>query len=162
MKVLVVQSCLMLCNCMDCSPPGSSVHETLQARILEWVVISFFRGSSQPRDWTWVSCIAGRCFTVWAQPLRKSIWQFVPELNVHLLYDSRENFPWEMKTYLQKDFCKNIHWSFICNGQTLGRTQMFTKHMVNKIWYIHTKEYHSAMKRTELHLTLMNLKNTWV
>ena len=58
-----------------------------------------------------------------------------------------------------KDFCKNIHWSFIYNGQTLGRTQMFTKQMVNKICYIHT-EYHSAMKRTELHTTLMNLKNT--
>lgn len=64
-----------------------------------------------------------------------------------------------MKTYLQKDFCKNIHWSFIYNGQTLGRTQMFTKQMVNKVWYIHTKEYHSAMKRTELYTTLMNLKN---
>ena len=51
---------------MDCSPPGSSVHGILQARILEWVAISFSRGSSQPRDWTWVSCIAGRCFILWA------------------------------------------------------------------------------------------------
>ena len=50
----------------DCSPPGSSVHEISQARILEWVAISFSRGSSQPRDQTWVSCIAGRFFTVWA------------------------------------------------------------------------------------------------
>ena len=44
---------------------GSSVHRTLQARILEWVAISFSRGSSQPRDRTWVSCIAGRCFILW-------------------------------------------------------------------------------------------------
>ena len=51
---------------MDCSLPGSSVHEILQARILEWVAIPFSRGSSWPRDWTWVSCIAGRCFTIWA------------------------------------------------------------------------------------------------
>ena len=51
---------------MDCSLPGFSVHGTLQARILEWVAISFFRGSSRPRDQTQVSCIAGRCFNLWA------------------------------------------------------------------------------------------------
>ena len=51
---------------MNCSPPGSSVHGILQARILEWVAMSFSRGSSWPRDWTWVSCIAGRVFTVQA------------------------------------------------------------------------------------------------
>ena len=50
----VTQSCLTLCDPMDHSPPGSSVHEILQARILEWVAISFSRGSSQPTDWTWV------------------------------------------------------------------------------------------------------------
>ena len=43
---------------MDCSPPGSSVHGIIQARILEWAAISSFRGYSQPRDWTWVSCIS--------------------------------------------------------------------------------------------------------
>ena len=51
---------------MDCSPPGSSVHGILQARILEWVAISFSRGSSRPRDQTQVSHIAGRCFKFWA------------------------------------------------------------------------------------------------
>ena len=50
----------------DCSPPGSSVQGILQARILEWVAISFSRGSSRPRDWTWVSRIVGRRFTLWA------------------------------------------------------------------------------------------------
>ena len=48
---------------MDCSPPGSSAHGISQARILEWVAIFFSRGSSQPRDRTRVSCIAGRFFT---------------------------------------------------------------------------------------------------
>ena len=62
----VSQSCPTLCDPMDCCPPGSSVHGILQVRVLEWVVISFSRGSSQPRDQTWVSCIAGRCFTLWA------------------------------------------------------------------------------------------------
>ena len=51
---------------MDCSLPGSSIHGIFQARVLEWVAISFSRGSSRPRDRTQVSCIAGRCFTLWA------------------------------------------------------------------------------------------------
>ena len=63
----VPQSCPTLCDPMDwCSPPGSSIHGILQARILEWVAISLSRGSSQPRDRTQVSCIVGRRFTVWA------------------------------------------------------------------------------------------------
>ena len=62
----VAQSCPTLCNPMDCSPPASSVHGILQARILEWVAISFSRGSSRPRDRTQVSRIAGRHFNLWA------------------------------------------------------------------------------------------------
>ena len=65
MKVLVAQLCLILWDPMDCSPPGSSVHGILQARILEWIAILFSRGSFQPRDWTQVSCIAGRFLTIW-------------------------------------------------------------------------------------------------
>ena len=60
----VAQSCPTLCNPVDCSPPGFSLHGILQERILEWVAISFSRGSSQPRDRTQVSRIAGRCFNV--------------------------------------------------------------------------------------------------
>ena len=55
-----------LCYPIECSPPGSSVHGIFQARALEWVAISFSRGSSQPRDRTLVSCIASRRFTIWA------------------------------------------------------------------------------------------------
>ena len=58
----VAQSCLTLCNRMDCSLPRFFFHGIFQARVLEWVAISFSRGSSQPRDRTWVSCIVGRCF----------------------------------------------------------------------------------------------------
>ena len=63
-KVLVTQSNLTLCDPMGYSLPGSSVLGIPQARILERVVIPFSRGSSWPRDRTWVSCIAGRFFTV--------------------------------------------------------------------------------------------------
>ena len=65
-SVLVTQSRPTLWDPMDCSLPGSSGHRILQARILEWVAIFFCRGSSQPRDQTRVSCIAGRLLTVWA------------------------------------------------------------------------------------------------
>ena len=63
------QSYLILCDPMDYSPPGSSVHGILQERVMQWVAIPFSRGSPQPRDGTWVSCIAGRFFT--AEPLGK-------------------------------------------------------------------------------------------
>ena len=60
----VTQSCRTLCDAMDCSLPGSSVHGILQTRVLEWVAVFFSKTSSQPRDQTWVSHIAGRCFTI--------------------------------------------------------------------------------------------------
>ena len=64
-KVLVTQSCSTLCDSMDSTLPGSSVHGILQARILEWGPIPF-RGFSQPRDWTQVSRSAGRFFIILA------------------------------------------------------------------------------------------------
>ena len=64
-SVLVAHSCLTLCDPIGCSPPGSSVHGILHARTLEWVENPFSRGSSWPRDWTWVSHITDRFFTIW-------------------------------------------------------------------------------------------------
>ena len=64
-----LHSCLTLCDAMDCSPPGSSNHGIFLGRILEWVAISSSRGSSQPRDQTQVSHIAGRLFTIRATQL---------------------------------------------------------------------------------------------
>ena len=73
----------LLSMSMDCSIAGFSIRRIFQARILEWVAISFSR-SSWPRDWTWVSRIVGRCFTVWAT--REDVercynverWRFLP------------------------------------------------------------------------------------
>ena len=68
----VAQSCPTLCNPMDCSLPGSSTQGIFQARVLEWVAISFSKGSSQPRDRIQVSRTAGKRFTVWAT--REATW----------------------------------------------------------------------------------------
>ena len=77
----VAQLCLTFCDPMDCSLPGSSVHEIFQARVLEWGAVSFSRRSSQPRDRTWVSCIVGRCFTICANFPVSLVAQMVKHLS---------------------------------------------------------------------------------
>ena len=76
----VAQSCSTFCNPMDCSPPGFSIHGIFQARILEWVAVSFSRRSSWPRDRTWVSHIAGRCFPI-QNVMRTSWFHYYPFLH---------------------------------------------------------------------------------
>ena len=123
-EVLVDQSCLTLCNPMDCSLPGSSVHGISQARILEWVAISSSRGSSQLRDWAWISCIVSRFFTSWAT--RKSLWKikvtfFIPKIKKNVLYMMPEgnitfrntfNYKRWMEQYRKidkvRDMCTNL------------------------------------------------------
>ena len=61
-----LQSCPTLCDPVDCNPPSFSLHVILQAGMLQWVAISFSRGSSWCRGWIWVFCITGRVFTFWA------------------------------------------------------------------------------------------------
>ena len=63
-----LMSCLTLGDPMDLYPPDSSVHGIIQTRILEWVAMLFYRESSQPRDWTWVSCIASILFLLLYEP----------------------------------------------------------------------------------------------
>ena len=69
---LIIKSNPTLCDHMDCSPPSFSVHRIFQARILEWFATSLFRGYSQPRDRTHISCLAGGFFT--AEPSGKPSW----------------------------------------------------------------------------------------
>ena len=71
----VTQSCPTLCNPVDCSLPDFSVHGILQARILKWIAIPFSRGTSQPRDRTLVSCIAGRFFTTPCSITTNKVWK---------------------------------------------------------------------------------------
>ena len=79
--VLAAQSCSTFYDPMDYSPPGSSVHEILQATILEWVTISFSRGSSRPRNGTSVSCIAG---AIWATREAHN-WLWWKKANSHVV-----------------------------------------------------------------------------
>ena len=88
-----------LCDPMDCSLPGFSVHGIFQARVLEWVAISFSRGSSWPRDRTQVSCIAGRRFTLWAtrSSIINNIWLLQtiiksPNITLELWYTFKKSF----------------------------------------------------------------------
>ena len=88
-----VKSCPTLCDPMDCSLPGISVHGIFQARILEWVAISFSRRSSWPRDWTWVSLLVSRRFTLWAT---REVLQNGNDLNSHPRHAEKrsEQGPW--------------------------------------------------------------------
>ena len=72
-QVKITHSCPILCN-----PMGYIVHGILQARILEWVAFPFSRGSSQPRDQTQVSCIAGQFFPSWATRKAQEYWSGSP------------------------------------------------------------------------------------
>ena len=81
-KVLFAQLCPTLCDHMDCSPPGSSVHGILQARILEWVAISFSRESSQPRIEPWSSALQVDSLPLSHQGCSRYIC-FIYSLNIH-------------------------------------------------------------------------------
>ena len=94
----VAQLCPTLCHPMDCNLQRSSIHGIFQAKVLEWVAISFSRGSSQPRDQTWASHIVGRCFMIWATKRRRAETKRKKEFN--LLQGKNSTFleAWEKET----------------------------------------------------------------
>ena len=109
----LLQSCPTLCDPMDCSLSGSSVHGIFQARILELIAISFSRGFSQPRNWTQVSCIAGRFFPDWAM---REAPKRVSSTNSPLSQRASHNrspsaSPFKLKTVLTPAFCT---WCSLC------------------------------------------------
>ena len=106
---LVTQSCPTLCGLMDCSPPSSSVHGTLQARILEWVAMPFCRGSSQPRHWTQVSCI-GRWILYRLSHQRRSH-------NTALKLENTKHWSvLKAMTYKSHSMRSNHAWLFVTHG----------------------------------------------
>ena len=90
---------------MDCSLSGSSVHGIFQARVLEWIAISFSRGSSGPRNWTWVSCIAGKCFTVWAT--REALEDLNPVLK--LKFSKIHDFCWKKLNHNTQSYSWDVN-----------------------------------------------------
>ena len=90
MKESINHLCPTLCDPLDCRLPGSSVHGILQARVLEWVAISYSRGSSWPMDGSQVSYIAGRFFTFWAtgEAQLQILWRKLSKRLFHLYLKS--------------------------------------------------------------------------
>ena len=117
----VIQSCLTLCNPMDCCLPGSSILGIFQARVLEWVAISFSRVSFWPRDRTRVSCIIGRHFTVWATVTRGnhcSMFFFFPRIELLCLYEwNHLDLFWLLLLTIVSQIHSStlLHHSFICS-----------------------------------------------
>ena len=113
-RAKLLQLCLTLCDTMDHSLLGFSVHGILQARILEWVAMPSSRGPSQPRDQTQVSCIAGVFFTVWAT--RKVLVEQKAPINsvsIHLPASRLWRCPSRhvCKPRLPVEFCESLHLS---------------------------------------------------
>ena len=95
---LVAKSCLTLCKPMNCSLAGSSVDGISQVRILEWVAISFFRGSSQPRNQTHVSYLAGKFFTTESQGESPSLPKWSRKMRMGVKVDQHQVIILEAKT----------------------------------------------------------------
>ena len=100
----VAQLCLTLCDPVDCSPPGYSIHRVFQARVLDWVAISFSRGSFRPRGWTQVSHIAGRCFTIWA--IREAPLYILIAYEVNIIFHFLVDFTFLFSKILISKFFK--------------------------------------------------------
>ena len=109
-KSEVAQLCPTLCDSMDCSLPGFFVDEIFLARVLEWVAISFSRGSSWPRDRTQVSCIAGRCFTLWATAAS----QIHSRCSINICMKEQELFP--LRSELTGNFPVIVKWSEVAQS----------------------------------------------
>ena len=108
-----------LCNSMDCSPPGSSVHGILQTRILKWVAIPFSRGSSWPQDRTQVSRIAGRFFTVWATSLNQTPFHCGGSFRASKFQSFLGCFGLDGPSSLCYPFCRHSGFSFCTFGPFL-------------------------------------------
>ena len=104
---------------MDCSLSGPSVHGILQARILEWVAIPFFRASTRPRDWIQVSCIARRFFTVWAT---KEVYNVINLLKLSLVLDITVPFSKERNSSRNKSGMQDSLWRSYLPNTICART----------------------------------------
>ena len=145
-NVKVSQSCLTLRDPMDHRPSSSSVHGILQARILEWVAVPFFTGSSQPRDQTHVSCIESGFFTVWATREALMCWK---------------DYPFSIELPLLKISWLNV-WGFISGFSVLSYWSVysFTKTILS--WWLELQqEVFRSNSVIPLILLLFKLSGFW-
>ena len=122
----VAQSYPTLCDPMDCSLSGSSVHGIFQARVLEWIAISFSRGCSRPRNQTRVSHIAGRRFTVWATREVQ-----IPMRLLHNLVPSVENQKWRDLSRTANNLTNKALWGDNTRYKSQAQTQQLTVYWIN-------------------------------
>ena len=124
-RAKLLQLCPTLCNCVDYSTPGYSVHRILQARIMEWDAMSSSRGSSRPRDQTHISCVYCMCLLHWqvdSLPLAPPD----PAITLLDLNPRDENF------CLHKNMYTIVHSSFIYNSQKLKTATMSFNRMIKQ------------------------------
>ena len=152
--VLVVQLCPTLCYPVDYSPPDSSVRGIFQARILEWVAISFSRRSSWPRDWTWVFCIAGRFCPVWATREVQCFLLWNKKQRRHCRWNNIWFGPWKISnlwTYGQKHLCQRKSWASFRSIET--HRVCMSERVPVLIYQCSTEKYDrnvSSLKNTEM------------
>ena len=179
-KALVAQLCPTLCDLVDCSLPGSSVHGILETGILEWVAIPFSRGSSWPRDWTQVSCIAGGFLTNWATRETHHSATFPPHPHLpspwtwtwnYLVTRIRICFPkifslerehYSIRGFFLKSICESALWvqaeMFVFIGNLCMLTE-FIFSVVMKFWGIVASLYlWSYIKTLQGHLNEFKLE----
>ena len=116
----VAQSCLTICDTMDCSPPGSSIHGTLQARILEWVAISSFRENCRPRDQRRISCVGKQ--TLPLSPLGSPDKLILWPKDAHHVFWYTEDSEWYSIYFLL--VCENLSLNQAC--KQVRRTAAFS------------------------------------
>ena len=119
-----------------CSPPTFSVHGILQARILEWVAIPFSRGSSWPRDWTWVSWIAGGLFTIWAT--REAPSQCLLVFDVCCACVLREEHQIKLSNPLRSEFRK-AEWGRVRQGTRVSCKVAPEQPLLTQQWALEVK-----------------------
>ena len=119
----------------DCSPPGSSVHGTLQVRILEWAAIPFSRGSCWPRDWTPVSCIAGKFFTIWAMGSPTYIFTNT-HIYMYIYIPTYIYISLCMYVYIYVCVCIHTHFMSMIKPPKLHRHKSFDCTSVNCAWQV--------------------------
>ena len=145
-KITMKVKALGLCNPMDCSPPGPSIHGVFQARILEWVAIFFSRVSTRPMDWTQVSHIAGRLFTLWAtrESHNSSVLGFglFGQEAYGILAATPPLGIYEKELRARSLIYKYIHFcsSIIHNSQKQSKCSS-THEPINKVWHMDRMEY---------------------